>query len=625
MQSTFAGIEIGKRSLVAHTQGLTTIGHNLSNASVEGYSRQRVQLGAFDPIYVPGLNREATPGQIGQGVTVESVSRVHDQILEGRIISQANGRGYWEARDKYLLMVEQVYNEPKETSVRSNMDKFWEAWQDLSLRPEESASRQAVIERGRTLVGSIQNQYRGLKDVRDMLELEVTAGVDRINGILNNISDLNEQIVKVRAMGDNPNDLLDRRDLLTKELSGLMNISVDNRDPDEFTITTGGFHLIQGRVVSSLSAEPDPLNEGYSIVKWDKTGNEVNLIGGKLASFVELRDKDLRSEIQNLDMMTINFVDLVNENHKAGFGLNGKTGLEFFNEYPFVNNVSGNYDSTGDGAFDSTYIFRITGGNELDGRAEIGLRGTMQLNGPQGNTLIDYYPTDTVDDVVKRINLSGAEVVARLDRNGRLQLKASPSAQKENPDFVIRRIEDDGQFLTGYAGILIASGADGAYNSATADAVTALRGNGLDFAVAPVPHPSGWLEVNKTLINDPGSLAAGFGINGNISNPGDGSAAIAIASLRNNDVMVGSHRSFDEYFSSTIANAGLKGQAAESALKTEELIMKDLESMRESVSGVNIDEELSQMIKFQHGYNAASRFVSEIDKMLDTIINRMGV
>ena len=119
------------------------------------------------------------------------------------------------------------------------MDKFWEAWQDLSLRPEATASRQAVLERGKTLVGSIQNQYRGLKDIRDSLELEVTATVGRVNGLLTDISSLNEQIVKVKAMGDNPNDLLDRRDLLTKELSGLMDITIDNRDPDEFTITKG--------------------------------------------------------------------------------------------------------------------------------------------------------------------------------------------------------------------------------------------------------------------------------------------------------------------------------------------------------------------------------------------------
>ncbi|RKX92274.1 MAG: flagellar hook-associated protein FlgK, partial [Spirochaetes bacterium] len=80
MQSTFAGIEIGKRSLIAHNVGLTTTGHNLSNASVEGYSRQRVMMSAFDPIYAPELNRENTPGQVGQGVVVESVKRVHDQI-----------------------------------------------------------------------------------------------------------------------------------------------------------------------------------------------------------------------------------------------------------------------------------------------------------------------------------------------------------------------------------------------------------------------------------------------------------------------------------------------------------------------------------------------------------------
>jgi flagellar hook-associated protein 1 len=625
MQSTFAGIEIGKRSLVAHTTGLTTIGHNLSNASVEGYSRQRVQLGAFDPIYVPGLNREAAPGQIGQGVSVESVERVHDQILQGRIISQANGQGYWEARDKYLLMVEQVYNEPAETSLRSHMDQFWEAWQDLAMRPEENASRQAVVHRGRTLVGSIQNQYRGLKDIRDMLELEVSATVDQVNGILRDISNLNEQIVKVKAMGDNPNDLLDRRDLLTKELSGLMDITIDNRDPDEFTITTGGFHLIQGRVVSSMTAESDPLNEGYSTVKWSLNGDDVYLLGGKLASYVNLRDNDLRSEIQNLDMMSINFIDLVNENHKAAYGLNGKTGIDFFDEYPIVNNVAGNYDTTGDGAFDSTYLFRINGNNVLDGGEQIGLQGTMQLSGPNGNIPVEYFPTDSVNDIVKRINLSGSEVVARLDRNGYLQLKASPAAQKENPDFIIRHIEDDGQFLSGYAGILITSGAEGAYDFGQADAVTSLRGEGLHYSVAPVPHPSGWLEVNQTLINDPGSIAAGFGVNGHISNPGDGSAAISIASLRNNDVMVGRLRSFDEYFSSTVANAGLKGEAAARALETEDLIMKDLESMRESISGVNIDEELAQMIKFQHGYSAASRYVSEVNKMLDTIINRMGV
>jgi len=89
--------------------------------------------------------------------------------------------------------------------------------------------------------------------------------------------------------------------------------------------------------------------------------------------------------------------------------------------------------------------------------------------------------------------------------------------------------------------------------------------------------------------------------------------------------MIGDIMSFDEYFANSIAEIGLKGEEAEQSLQTEELIMKELSDMRESISGVNMDEELAQMIKFQHGYAAAARFVTAIDKMLDTIINRMGV
>jgi len=107
--------------------------------------------------------------------------------------------------------------------------------------------------------------------------------------------------------------------------------------------------------------------------------------------------------------------------------------------------------------------------------------------------------------------------------------------------------------------------------------------------------------------------------------PGDGSAALAIAQLRTRPVMLGASGSFDEYFASAVTDIGLKGETAELALTTQNQVMKDLKDLRESLSGVNIDEELANMIKYQHGYSAAARFVTETDRMLDTIINRMGV
>ncbi len=625
MQSTFLGIELGKRSLIAHTQGLATVGHNVSNANVEGYSRQRVEMKATDPLYMPHLNREETPGQIGQGVSIASIERIRDGILEGRIISQAHGEGYWQTRDKYLLMVEQVYTEPTELSVRGQLDRFWDSWQELSIHPDQMAARHSVLQRGKALIDSIHTRYKSLTQIRNMLEDDVQATVKQVNEINREITALNEQIVKIKAMGDNPNDLLDQRDKLVEELAGIIDITIDQRDPDEFTIHSGGYHIVQGMLYRPITAIPDPQNEGYSRVAWDDNGETTRFSGGKLASLLQLRDGDVRGEIQNLDNMTINFTDMVNEIHSSGYGLNKLTGRDFFVEYPFVNNTLGNYDRNGDGELDSTYIFRVTGSNSLDAQQQIGLEGTLTLSGMNGDVAVPYYSTDTVSDLISRINNSSSEVVARLDRNGRLEMKASPAQNEEFPDFVIRHMEDSGQFLTGYAGILVDSGPDGAFRWDQQDAVLALRGGDLDYAVAPLTHPSGWIEINPELFEEPAAIAAGLGYDGKAAEVGNGEAAVAIASLRNQPVMLGQTLTFDDYFADTVASIGLRGEEAEIALDTQELIMKDLRDMRESISGVNIDEEFSQLIKYQHGYSAAARFVSEFNTMLDTLINRMGV
>ena len=625
MPSAFSGIEIGKRSLITHTLGLHTIGHNMSNASVEGYSRQRVEMKATDPIYMPALNREERPGQVGQGVDPLSIERIRDMLLEGRIIAETNGEGYWAARDKYILLLEQVYNEPGELSVRTLMDKFWASWQELSVHPTEMGARQAVLQRGEALIDGLHSRFARLKATRDMLEQDILASVEQVNELAAGIAGLNEQIVKSRALGDNPNDLLDRRDLLAGRLASIIDISIGTRDPDEYVIYTGGMHLVQGRHFERLGTVPDPDNESYSRLIWEKSGEDLSLRGGKLAAMVELRDTDTRGEIQKLDLMTINFIDLVNEIHRRGYGLTEKTGLDFFREYPFINNLAGNYDRSGDGEYDSSYIFRITGTNVLEAKEQIGLAGTLTLpsaDGDEARISVDYYPTDTVEDLIRRINTSGAELAAMLNQTGRLTLKGVPSADPANPDFVIRHLEDSGQFLVGYAGLLTETGAAGAYDWGGADAVLGLN-QGVGFAVAPLTHPAGWIEVNPALGADPGSIASSLAPDG--AALGDGAAALAIAQLRYQPVMLGAIESFDEYFAQAVTEIGLKGETAAQALETESLVLKELTDMRESLSGVNLDEEMANMVKFQHGYAAAARFVSEIDKMLDTIINRMGV
>ena len=622
MPSTFAGIEIGKRSLIGHTLGLNTIGHNLSNASVEGYSRQRIEMKATDPIYMPGLNRELYPGQLGQGMEASRIERVRDMLLEGRIINETAGEGYWGARDKYILLLEQIYNEPTEVSVRSLMDKFWESWQELSLNPTEVGARTAVLQRGQALIDAIHGRYFRLKETRDMIEGDVRAVVGEVNDLGREIAALNEQIIKIEALGDNPNDLYDRRDLLAGRLAELVDITIGTQDPDEYVIYTGGRHLVQGRHYEELVPVPDPTNDSYSRIIWEATGDVLELRGGKLAGLIELRDADARGEIQKLDLMTVTFIDLVNEVHSRAYGLNGRTGIDFFAEYPFINNLAGNYDRNGDGVNDSSYIFRINGTNTLDPKEQVGLRGTLILPGATEDVPVDYFPTDTVQDIIFRINTSGAEIAARLNREGQLTVTGVPSSETANPDFVIRRLEDTGQFLAGYSGMLQAGGPAGAFDWGGPDAVLNLVVESR-YAVAPQANPSGWIEVNPALAVDPLSVASALQGGGEAF--GDGSAALAIANLRTVPVMLGASGSFDEYFSSVVTDIGLRGEIAQTALETQSLVLKELRDMREALSGVNIDEELANMIKYQHGYSAAARFVTEIDRMLDTIINRMAV
>lgn len=623
MANSFAGIEIGKRSLMAHSTQIQTAGHNISNADTEGYSRQRVIVKSFEPIYRPDLERAMVPGQIGQGCDVESINRIKDELLESRIVEQKNVESYWETRDKYYSMIESVYNEPNDVSVRTNMDKFWQGWQELSTYPESDAARLAVVVRGQTLTNSIQQQYKSLRGIGDQINGDIEAVVKQVNDLSRQIASVNGEIVRSKGLGDNPNDLMDRRDLLVEKLSSLINVTVTQKDPDEFMVHTDGQIIVQGSLARQIETVGQLDNNGYGKLMWSDTKLDAEFHGGTLGALVELRDKDIRTEIQSLNTMALNFADLVNDVHRNAIGKNNTTGLDFFVQHNFVENVNGNYDRNGDGVEDTSYIFRMTGTNALKMQEQIGLSGTMTINGASGNIDVAYFSTDTVEDVINRINDSNGEVKAYLDRNSCLVLKATSSKGMENPDFVIRHVEDSGMFLTGYSGILQGSGADNAYDFNRANAVDVLAG--AQFSVSPVLNPSAYIEVNGLIQNDVSSVAAAFKNSQGFAEPSDGRAAVEMAAIRNTKIMIGSQRTFDDYFADTITNVGLKGEQAQNQLATQNKIMGDLRDLRDSISGVNIDEELADIIKFQHGYNVAAKFISVQDELLDTLINRLGV
>ncbi len=467
MDSTFSGIEIGKRSLFAHKDAMNTVGHNLSNATKPGYSRQRVTMKTAIPLYAPQLNRAKKQGQLGQGIVVQSIDRVKDELLNTRIIEESHRLGYWTSQDKFTSMLEDVYNEPEDQSIRKRLNDFWESWHDLANQPQGLAERKIILERGKSFCEGIRSRFHSLERIYIMANDEIKITTDEANNYIRNIANLNKQISKSQAMKDNPNDLMDARDLMVEKLGNLISVSIENKqNPNEFLIHSEGRHLVQGSIANEFKLEA---TNGPTRTRWNilwANNDKVHLKTGKLGALLNIRDEEIKNEINELNNLAANIIELVNEIHETGHGMDKKSGRSFFYQELKLTDDRGRYDTNGNGQFDSVHIFKINSTNEIFPEEKLGFYGTLKFETTNSNEIVEipYNAPDTVQDVINRINNSDAQVTARINSEGKLEIKAVKEQENENITFRIKHIEDSGLFLTKYTGILNESGPEGAYD-----------------------------------------------------------------------------------------------------------------------------------------------------------------
>lgn len=647
MGSTFGGLEIGKRGLSAHQAALNTTGHNISNADNPNYARQRVTLTTMDPLYDPSLNRAHTAGQIGQGASVQMIERVRDTFYDDQIIAVENKKNLWDAKQMYLEQMETIFNEPGDNTLRTVADNFWSAWQELANFPADMSHREVVVERANALTTRVADIYEKLDRLRNRANQEVITDVDKINGLAGQIRDLNERILKLEALGDMPNDLKDRRDAAVESLSKLADINVGRGDSDELFVFIGEQALVQGEIQRRLITEPDPANEGMAKILWEHNGRELILESGHLQGLLDMRDIAIKERIGNVDSFALNISDIVNEAHRDGFGLNGTTNNDFFDIRPLSNsangafqiqNASGNFDLNNDGTAEVTALFRVTGTNTLEPTKRIGVDGALTFfRNDEKNTpvRIDYSRDESLEQVIRRINDSDAGVVAYLNHDKQLALKADVAEQDgdSRTNFMIRHIEDSGELLVGYAGLLQSSGEAGAFDFRRLNELSKLRAPMQDLTLTPILHPAAYMKVSMDVAGDPASVAAGRGKDvggtGDYNTPGgigDGSNALIIAAaLKQGERMVGRETNAEEFYNALISKLGTESRTAtDAALRLKDDLVS-LGNFRQSVMGVSLDEEMSNMVQFQHSYNASARVISTMDQMLETIINRLGV
>lgn len=632
MISSFLGLEMGRGAMQTTQKGLQTVSHNLQNLNTEGYSRQRVTQTTMPALFPSSMNKPNMPGQLGTGVTVEEVNRIRDIFLDDRIIAEKGTLGFWEQKKAMLHQMESIFNEPGNANIRTDLEAFWESWQTVSENPTDDAARIHLLERTKTLNESFKAQHYTLSEMRVQTNTLVEQKINRVNNIAETVAVLNKQIQKQELLGDNPNDLYDKRDLLIDELSSLADIRLERDNAKEFIVYIGAEKLVQGEHAAKIEAFEDPNNKGFVAPRWQQTGQDVVLGKGEISGLIEVRDQNLSEMILRLDELAVSVVDSVNSVHREGIGLNGETDNAFFKELTLAKNTEGSIDFNEDGVLDSTAIYRITGTQTLNKDTIMGTNGTINFGTVNGQEItVDYTASETVETVVDRINRSGAEVTAYLDNTGRLNLKSQATQDKDAPQFALRHLEDSGGFLTGLSGILAESGQDGAYDWQNPNAIETLSTPRNLIALTPEHNVASWMDLDNAVMHKPEGIAVAQGVDtSGDGNPdratgfNDNRNGLAIANLRFETIMTGRASTFDDYFQQTIAKAGTLSEQAIRSFDKSDAVSSSLHGLRTKVSGVSVDEEMTKMITLQHAYNAAARLVSTTDRLLDVIINRMG-
>ena len=186
--------------------------------------------------------------------------------------------------------------------------------------------------KGNTLVERIRITHNALYELQEQSDREILQNVNKVNQLASEIRDLNEEISKLETLGDQPNDLKDKRDLALEELSKLVDINVERRDKDEVIVFIGSETLVQGEIRRELTTRPmqELGKQALHEVVWKHNDRKLILQGGQLSGLIEMRDEILRNHLDAINAFALNLSDMVNEIHKTGLGLDSKTNLNFF-------------------------------------------------------------------------------------------------------------------------------------------------------------------------------------------------------------------------------------------------------------------------------------------------------
>lgn len=703
MAGLFDTFTVAKRGLNVQQGNINTTSHNIANAKTQGYSRQRAVTETTRPF--GGMSRFDTTsaGQVGTGAQITTIQRVRDTFIDYQVRSENGTAGYYVSRSETLAKIEDVFAEPSDKGLEELMTKFYSAFQEVSKNPGSQDIKAAAIKQASALCDQINYSYEQLNKARNDSQKLLLTDVTDVNSYLDQINELNKEIRGVSALGQAPNDLMDRRDNLLDDLSKKFGLKMD-RDKFE-TINLSSNEYSNFPLVKS-----NPNDEGYARFSYVNDAKVTEYATGKykievdyyplgnekaeLQSFsiefntaskseveklkedllqnrILLADKDGKAIIKtpssngsasiilnksplgvdvdtsvdaSTKKITINFTDVVASPTPAP-----APDTIVINEDGTIDSIPSGYTATQnvDGTMNVTTDFGTTIKVGKDGSIESKASDVKQASMFEVKTsMFQTYKYDTESSSAVN-NVDNNNVKGEIAGNQSVQnsLKAMMDGLDrlaEGLAYTVNAIQT-GSIISGDTAVGIENNAlifvNNDATSKTDEGITAKN-----------------LKINSDLLSDPTKLNCNTT---STSGTGDGKRAAAISNLsvlkmKISNITPGTDLSgmkretylttvgvtgfadtnacldlkgetegstTDSYYKSLTNALGIDVQEAKKKVDNQEVILAKLEDDRMEVSGVSLDEETTNLIQYQHAYQANAKMIATIDELLDVVIN----
>jgi flagellar hook-associated protein 1 FlgK len=629
---------IGVSALNAAQAGLTTTSNNIANVNTAGYSREEI-------IQSSQFSQNTGSGYFGQGVNVTTVVRRYDQFLGAQVLEAQTQSSNLSTQ---LGLSQQVSNLLGDTSggLTPTLQDFFTSVNAVSNAPQSVPARQTMIGSAQSLVNRFQSLDQSLNQIRDGLNGQISSSVTLINGYAKQIASLNDKIVQAQANDPNqpPNDLLDQRDQLVNQLSQEIRVTTLKQSDGSMNVFIGnGQSLVLGNQTSALKAVASATDTTALEVAYTNNGvvsriQQSSLQGGNLGGYLSFRQTVLDPAVNALGRIAMGFADTFNQQQQQGMDLNGALGSSMFTSA--VPRVTASTSNAGTGMLTSTInsTSALTGDDysvQFDG-TNYNVLDTTTNAVVQSFTAAQLATAQTVTGTgitlqLTGTNTSGDSFLVRPTADGASSIALSiTDPTKIAAASPIRSNAPTTNLGTGViAAATVVPGLPLNANlqqpiTITFTSPTSYTVTGVGAPAGPQAYTSGAaITINGWTTQISGTPAAGdaFTVAKNTNATTDGTNVLLMAALQTANTLANGTTSYQGAYGQLIGQVGTQTRELTVTSQAQTSLLAQVTKAQQAVSGVNLDEEAANLLKYQQAYQAAGKAMQIANTMFDTILN----